>query len=254
MSNTAASHAPPVPLNPDNVDDLICSICMTIPVDPVITPCSHVFCSPCISQALHQNNLCPIDRKPCTLGQLKQLDGLSLRIWSGIQVKCGNHENGCAWRGPISDYSTHVENCTSGRNPTGHEAALLEELETLRQENVHLKEKSKNMLEAIKSLSKRPNLPSLFTGTYQFRRENVVQLSQLISRYLENKPREIDANKIYNCVRSCYLDFDKDYSDNPPHYTVDMRMLLATCLASTWFTANQMSNIRSWNWKHFGVQ
>ena len=133
-SNTAASHAPPVAINPDSIaEDLICSICMTISVDPVITPCYHVYCRPCISQALSQNNLCPIDRRPCTAGQLKRLDGLSLRIWSGIQVKCGNHESGCAWRGSIADYSTHVENnCTVGRNPnpTGRNdnVALMEEL------------------------------------------------------------------------------------------------------------------------------
>jgi len=73
-----------------------------------------------------------------------------------------------------------------------------------------------------------------------------VELSQLISRYLENKPSNIDGNKIYDCVRSCYNDLERGYSDNPEHYYLDMRMLLATCLASTWFSNNQRTSLKSW--------
>lgn len=286
MSNMAASHATPVPLHQENTpDDLICSICMTLPFDPVITPCNHVFCKPCISQALQQNNLCPIDRRPCTSGQLKRLDGLYLRIWSGIQVKCGNHESGCAWKGCIVDYGAHAENnCTVGR---GHNnSALMEELESLRQKNSDLHEafkgvgdilvdhqrevaelqrkisqlqqerdslqQSRDSLRAkVSNNSSLPALPVLFRGNYNYKRENVVQLSQLISRYLENKPSAIDQNKIFNCVRTCFMDLEKGYQDNPAHYYVDVRMLLVTCLASTWFTPNQRSNIENWYRNHF---
>ena len=94
-----------------------------------------------------------------------------------------------------------------------------------------------------KSLRDRPDLPKLFHGSYDFRRENVVELSQLISRHLEDKPSEIDCNKIYNCVRSCVTDLEKDWSDNPAHYYMDMRIFLATCLASRWFTDDQVGNI-----------
>ena len=53
-------------------------------------------------------------------------------------------------------------------------------------------------------------------------------MSQLISQYLENKPREIDSNRIFNCVRSCHTDLEKGYSDNPEYYPMDVKMLLAT--------------------------
>ena len=93
----------------------------------------------------------------------------------------------------------------------------------------------------------RLKLPILFQGEYRYRRENVVQLSQLISRYLENKPKEIDGNKIYNCVRQCYLDLERDDSDNPLHYNDDMRMLLSTCYATAgWFSDKQRNNIDEW--------
>eukprot|EP00577_Skeletonema_sp_RCC1716_P033792 CAMPEP_0113434450 /NCGR_PEP_ID=MMETSP0013_2-20120614/35600_1 /TAXON_ID=2843 ORGANISM="Skeletonema costatum, Strain 1716" /NCGR_SAMPLE_ID=MMETSP0013_2 /ASSEMBLY_ACC=CAM_ASM_000158 /LENGTH=296 /DNA_ID=CAMNT_0000324461 /DNA_START=8 /DNA_END=899 /DNA_ORIENTATION=+ /assembly_acc=CAM_ASM_000158 len=112
-SNTAA---PPVALHLDNLpDDLVCSICLTVPADPLVTPCDHVFCEPCIRQALNHNNLCPIDRRPCCIGELNPIEGLSFRIWNGIQVKCGGHESGCAWRGSIADYSAHVENIALSR-------------------------------------------------------------------------------------------------------------------------------------------
>ena len=101
------------------------------------------------------------------------------------------------------------------------------------------------------SLRNRPDLPKIFHGHYDFRREDVVKLSQLISRHLEDKPDDIDSNKIFNCVRSCFTDLEKAYGGNPKHYYMDMRMLLATCLASTWFSGNQRRHIEKWNNDHF---
>lgn len=278
----AAATTPPVALNQENVpEDLICSICMTVPADPLITPCDHIFCRTCIYQALSDRRLCPIDRRPCALDQLQRLDGLSSRIWSGIQVKCGGHDSGCAWRGSITDYSAHVQNnCSVLRGPpsagntnVASIAMWEEELESLREENTSLQMRldealrhnsnqmrllsdANQQIESLTSLANtlqqsidsrgQNDVPTLFHGTYNFRRENVVELSQLISRYLENKPGNIDENKIYNCVRSCYQDLERGYSDNPKHYYIDMRMLLAICLASTWFTKNQRTSLQSW--------
>ena len=88
--------------------------------------------------------------------------------------------------------------------------------------------------------------------TLDEKREDVSELSQLISRYLYDKPSEIDSNKIFNCVRTCYTALDRNYEDNDENYWYDMRMLLSTCLASFWFTDNQWNNIDSWYTKHFG--
>jgi len=154
-SNTAPPHAPPVALDNNIPDDFICSICLTVPAEPLITPCDHVFCKSCIHQALNDRNLCPNDRRPCTAGQLKRLEGLSLRVWSGIQVKCGGHDSGCAWRGSIADYSFHVENnCSVGRKGNiQNNKELMEELETLRHENLELKGQLKNDNEAYRELT-----------------------------------------------------------------------------------------------------
>jgi chromosome segregation ATPase len=79
-----------------------------------------------------------------------------------------------------------------------------------------------------------------------FGRQDVVQLSQLIARYLENKPKHVDSNKIFNSISNCYRDLSRGYNDNPKHFYMDMRMLLTTCAASTWFSSRQRDRIRCW--------
>lgn len=105
-------------------------------------------------------------------------------------------------------------------------------------------EKEKSSLGQTLKFSK-----SAFDGAYKhYKQENVRELSQLISCYLLEKPHQIDRNKIYGRVHSCYYYLKEDYDDNPDGYYEDMRMLLATCLASrTWFTNKQYDNIEGWH-------
>jgi hypothetical protein len=237
-------------LKPDNVpNDVICSICMNVPTQPVLTPCDHMFCKGCLQQAVQRQPCCPIDRKPCTDGDIVPLRVGSFphRIWSAVEVKC--EAEACPWSGSIADFEEHCRNCEvqKATKSSRHQLRVLEA------------ENKKNRIKIIelqialhseKELRRQENLRHMPASVdevhYNFNRTNVVQLSQFISRYLENKPAEVDANKIFNCVRSCYMDMEKDFDDNPEHYEVDMRMLLAICNASTWFTVKQGNSI--WNW------
>ena len=92
----------------------------------------------------------------------------------------------------------------------------------------------------------RHKLPVLFDGTYHFSRHDIGRLSQLISRYLTNKPQQIDSNKIFNCIQTRYNDLTKHYIELPPNYYINMRMLLTTSAASNWFSLNQNERINSW--------
>ena len=103
--------------------------------------------------------------------------------------KCGN--GGCNWTGGIGDYPDHIGNCDSGNNRGIQVEDLKREVASLKKKNIELKQQ----------LRDRPNVPRLFHGEYNYRRENVGELSQLISRYLENRPSDIDPNRIYNCVK-----------------------------------------------------
>jgi hypothetical protein len=59
-----------------------------------------------------------------------------------------------------------------------------------------------------------------FDRDYRYDRFKVVELSQLIARYLMDKPPEINANRIYNCVKNICDDIERAWSDNPEHLTL----------------------------------
>ena len=85
-----------------------------------------------------------------------------------------------------------------------------------------------------------------FDDTYQYDRHSITKLSLLIATYLEDKPDVIDPNRIYNCIKRCYDDYVKGWNDNPQGYPLDTRMLLATAVASNWFTVKQFANMNQW--------
>ena len=182
-------------------------------------------------------------------------------------VKCLWHEQGCVWNGSIADAATHLESCVHGRDNnsriTPTRLALIqsqEENERLDAKNEQLNEEVRvlklgmkrlkaqhNQQVAMLSQDRRMQLPILFHDNYDYDRRSVVELSQLISRYLECKPTFIDSNRIFICVRNCYTDLCKGYGDNPTHYFNDMRMLLSTCLTTAgWFTDKQRAHVSSW--------
>ncbi len=117
----------------------------------------------------------------------------------------------------MGDYGSHAAPCASRSNRAG--PVFPEDVEALKRENAQLKKQLRDCgqenAQLKKQLRDRPNVPQLFQGEHNYRREDVVQLSQLISRYLEDKPTEIDSNKIFNCVRLMYMDLERNYADNP---------------------------------------
>jgi hypothetical protein len=260
-------------LKPDDVpNDVICSICMNVPTQPVLTPCDHMFCKGCLQQAVQIQPCCPVDREACTDVDIVPLRVGSFphRIWSAVEVKC--EAEACPWSGSIADFEDHCRNCEV-QKATKSSRLQLRVLEAENQKNrmkvIELRFINKELLDRVadldtanrtletaldseKELRRQENRRQAHRPAsgvmvhYNFNRTNVVQLSQFISRYLENKPAEVDANKIFNCIRSCYMDLKKNYEDNPEHYEIDMRMLVATCHASTWFTDKQTNNF--WNW------
>jgi len=246
------------PLRTEEVpNDAICSICFGIPLKPMLTPCEHIFCEGCADQAWQISPSCPNCRNQCERGQLRPIPHGTFiyRVWSAIAVKCPMHEQGCAWSGSIVDFSAHVERCqhrqeNKSNNITDTTADSNQEVARLQRHILELNENLRQKEEQLQTLEDddRLSLPVLFTDDYYFKRETVVELSQLIARYVDCKPSHIDSNRIYNCIRLCYLDLENDYTDNPPHYYEDMRMLLSTCAATTasWFSEKQRANIRSW--------
>jgi uncharacterized protein YbaR (Trm112 family) len=102
-----------------NKEDLICLICMDVPVEaPVITPCGHFFCQECIHEwcVLESKECCPMDRQPLTYDQMKEVDkdGSVWKTWSELTVECKGHDLGCHWNGLAKDHLEHIRSCPYG--------------------------------------------------------------------------------------------------------------------------------------------
>lgn len=86
-----------------------------------------------------------------------------------------------------------------------------------------------------------------FDESYTYDRFRVIELTKIICQHLECKPKDVNSSKIWINVKEMYADFRKDYINKPRNYVNNMKMLLATCYASTsWFTAKQKNQIKFW--------
>ena len=269
-----------IPLRPEEVPkDLICAICLSVPLTPcTLEGCSHLFCNECISESLSHQLSCPVCRDYAEVSDIRYLrEGtLGYRIWCSIIVKCDNHESGCSWTGSISDYDKHKRNsCRRQQNTDAQRNQELEEENDLLEErNQELEEENELLEEKLYSaeimlnriLLKCEVLKQQFEqmkeernlalqncvrekpdcndkGGYAYDRHSVVKLTKLICQNLENKPCDINSNKIFERVRHIYVNLKQGHADNPDHLYIDVRMLLGVCLASNWFTANQLKNL-----------
>ena len=180
-------------------------------------------------------------------------------------VKCSHHEAGCAWTGSIADYSQHNSTCPRRNNNSDSRKrprsdsdqslidSLSKKVEKLKDDLSTTKQAFHVAVEfgaavtierdELRNMVEIPNTNS--NGGFNYDRTSVVKLTQLICQNLENKPSSINANKIFECVRNIYMDLKRGYNDNPEHYYMDVRMLFGVCLASTWFTPNQLRNLES---------
>lgn len=233
----------PVPIDEPVPNDLICSICMSIPSDvPVITPCHHLFCKDCLQEALSIKELCPVDRCKVRATQVKDLHEGTLpwRLWANTRVKCANHDNGCLWTGGIADFRSHAEMCGRKHNNQNQDSIVLEELRQYKQLNVTLQDTIRKQDDEIAALRMQleenragADIESLglFDGSYIYDREDIIRLSQLICIGLEQKPDFIDSNKIFNAVQARFKDWEMGYDDNPTYYDTDMKMLIGEWLS-----------------------
>ena len=281
---------PPILLRPKDgymEHVMICTLCHELPLDPVVTPCNHMFCRVCIGKALQHRSECPNDRARLTTSSLKPIDGVLRRVWEQIGVKCP----ACDWTGTVGNYKNHVEKCVQQIDATtvADYQQRIENLKRMHQRKIKAMESSfKEQIEALARTHERdveqaraeqllqckkdmkenmqilvPRLEAVwekekravwakealekYDPNYQYTSFRVIELTQLICRNLENLPAGIDRNRIYNCVKRCMDDLRANYDDNPPFLYNNVRMLLGVCNASTWFTERQGNNFYQWS-------
>jgi Zinc finger, C3HC4 type (RING finger) len=272
---------------------LTCTLCHELAMEePVMTPCDHVFCRSCISQALEHKRECPNDRKELYVHQLQPLPGILRRIWEQVGVKCPDPD--CAWTGTVGNYANHRARCGQrSKLAVEKEREYNDRIMQLELQVAQYEDVNRELRETIHSLRKNIISQSAttsaddrtttiqelketirilrfqlgveqgekrqrkrvrlipqqtttlqFDGSYKYGRGNVCELTQLIDRYHEDKPHEIDPNRIYGCVRKCYQAFQRGHGNNS--HTVAVQMLLRACLGCTWFTTKQRGNIKTW--------
>lgn len=77
---------------------------------------------------------------------------------------------------------------------------------------------------------------------YGFQPDGVSKLSLLIACHQQEKPENIDQNRIFTCIQRCYDNFARCGSK----YEHDVHMLIATAYASKWFSDNHKINFHCW--------
>ena len=250
-TNNDTAVPPPVLRSEDGPcqDVLTCPVCCEIPLQPIVTsPCDHIFCRSCAEQAISNRAECPVCRQQMTMRNVKAMEGPLRRIWERIPVSCPTIN--CKWVGMVGNYMAHAHACRCGPSLSNQAASVhfekkISDLKCLHEKKLEERDRAHKMeIAALKR--KIHSLTECFDAAYQYDRFRVVELTQLICRNLEDKPPEIDRNRIFNCVKKCFDDCERNWSDNPEHLALDVRMLLNVCRASTWFTPNQNSCLTSW--------
>ena len=145
---------PPILLTEDgpSQDVLTCPLCCELPLDPVVTSCHHIFCRPCILQALENRGECPNDRHPLTEDDLRAIDGPLRRIWERIQVSCPSCDS--SWSGTVGNYAAHAQRCGMSAvfaNAEQYAQAILDLRESHHQEMERLKASHRLELQRISS-------------------------------------------------------------------------------------------------------
>jgi len=250
------------------VNSLTCYICHQIPLEPMTTACEHLFCVSCIADS--NTNECPEDHTLINKDEVKPLSGFARRLWEKVGVRCGR--KGCPWNGCVGNYLAHALICQDML--ASHSIRQIEELKAelmVCQTIINGKElensllerellrthtelrKAKEEIESLKvdveTVQAQQDAKVLTVDPqYKYNRDRIVELAQLICRDLDEKPEDIDSNRLYNCINNIHEDYVNRSNDLPEFFHQDFRMLLSICDSAgiEWFSERQLSNIEKW--------
>ena len=95
-------------VNPPNLEESECSICLLVLREPhLISCCGHYFCRHCIAAAIQKNGeCCPICRN--TTFTTMHNKGLERKLKS-LVAKCENKHLGCTWSDELGNLDRHLE-------------------------------------------------------------------------------------------------------------------------------------------------
>lgn len=87
-------------------DDLVCSICLSVHREPVLTSCcGNHFCCSCVEQVRQEQKPCPL----CGAQRFTtMLDKYFVRKVNELEVACKYKERGCSWQGSVNALGRHA--------------------------------------------------------------------------------------------------------------------------------------------------
>ena len=89
-----------------NIDnDLMCAICISPWLDPLQTPCEHVFCKTCLTESVQRVASCPQCRNPLHLSECQAAMRLLRNKVDALEVYCHYR---CGWTGARSNFVSHM--------------------------------------------------------------------------------------------------------------------------------------------------
>ena len=91
---------------------LRCAICTEVFSDPVCGAgeCQHVFCRPCVTEALARKRECPMCRSRMNPHKLRISQPMQ-SVLDEIPVRCAHHMLGCFWSGRLDGSRAHETAC-----------------------------------------------------------------------------------------------------------------------------------------------
>ena len=97
----------------DNViSDFVCTICSSVLLKPVSTPCDHHFCEYCINKWLKgASKTCPTCRSRVTQDDLRPMSRIIKNILGNLRVRCSNGPLGCKEVVPYDELEHHEDVC-----------------------------------------------------------------------------------------------------------------------------------------------
>ena len=99
-------------VDPEHISsELICPICQNVLDNPVQTPSEHLFCEAELIEWLLRSEVCPVTKGRLDPSQIRKPGRIITNMIGELQRYCPNRCEGCSWKGPNAQVSTHLSSC-----------------------------------------------------------------------------------------------------------------------------------------------
>ena len=243
-------------VKPESVpSQLRCAICHLVAEEPRVSPSGKMFCLACIDAALELRPVCPVTGDSLATADLVNVKADRPLLWSifeQVEVRCPFHVHGCSWSGAHANSLEHKKSCTfqswvSKCTWCGQAVAanmmrrhLREECQQYRcprcaVEHSRSEEQSSMHLESTV-------VRLVLSSDYRYCSSTPLDITKMLTFHgKKKKPANVNRDRLFNLLRSCYLAWKKEESSE-----WDVRMVINAAMASKWFHDRQRQTMCTW--------